>query len=457
MDGAHRAGEREKMMMMFRMSPALSVILTVIVLLPVVSAAAPVLPQDSLHKSMGVATCASSLCHGAIEKWTNSRVLQNEFITWSRRDKHARAYSVLLNDRSKEIVRKLGLGEPAHRADLCLDCHAHNVPPAKRGEQFVMSDGVSCEACHGPAGRWLQSHVERGARHQDNLTNGLYPASDYEARARLCLSCHFGTKRKFVTHRLMAAGHPRMSFELDTFTQIQPPHFQARSAKGDLQLWDGVKIWAIGQAIAAHELLEILNDPARGRNGLFPELVLFDCHACHRPMSDLRNAGVRLGVGPGVVRLNDASLLMVQQIARRVDSAGSARFAQEVESLHRAIAAGDNALVHARAVQEYLARLVPGISAYRFSENDLKGMLLGLIDDGLSGQYGDYQGAEQAVMALQAIGDFMARRGFVGATTISPGIRKLLSLLKDDEKYSSAAFATVLSDLRSSINKGANR
>ena len=29
-------------------------------------------------------------------------------------------------------------------------------------------------------------------------------------------------------------------------------------------------------------------DPNTGTSGLFPELVFFDCHACHHPMSDLR-------------------------------------------------------------------------------------------------------------------------------------------------------------------------
>jgi len=415
--------------------------------------AAPVLPQYSPHKSMGVGSCASSLCHGAVDKWTNSRILQNEYVTWSRSDKHARAYAVLLNARSKEIARKLGLSEPAHRANLCLDCHAHNVPAPQRGEGFVLADGVTCESCHGAAELWLRSHVERDARHEDNLAKGLYPASDHVARARLCLSCHFGTKDKLVTHKLMAAGHPRMSFELDTFTQIQPAHFRAK----DRQVWDSVRIWAIGQALAAHELLEILNDPQRGRAGLFPELVLFDCHACHRKMSDGRYAGLRLGVGPGVVRLNDSSLLMVLQIARSVDAAGQQRLAQQVMGLHRAVAAGDDALVHARSVQATLAQLVPRISAHRFTDKDMRDILMGLIDGGLAGQYGDYQGAEQAVMALQAVSDFMARRGALHAAAVAPSMRRLITLLDKDENYSAAAFAKALQELRSSIEKGANR
>ena len=439
-------------MMMTRMTFMVFLLLAALQV-PASTWAAPVLPQYSPHKSMGVGSCASSLCHGAVDKSTNSRILQNEYVIWSRNDKHARAYAVLLNARSKEIVRKLGLSEPAHRADLCLDCHAHNVPASLRGEGFVLADGVTCESCHGAAELWLRSHVERDARHGDNLAKGLDPASDHVARARLCLSCHFGTKDKLVTHKLMAAGHPRMSFELDTFTQIQPAHFRAK----DRQVWDGVRIWAIGQALAANALLEILNDPQRGRAGLFPELVLFDCHACHRKMSDGRYTGLRLGVGPGAVRLNDSSLLMVMQIARSVDAAGQQKLVQQIRSLHRAIAAGDDALLHARTVQASLAQLVPRISAHRFSDDDMRGMLLGLIDDGLAGQYGDYQGAEQALMALQAVADFMARRGALKAAAVAPGMRRLNTLLEKDENYSAAAFAKALQELRSSLEKKINR
>jgi hypothetical protein len=206
--------------------------------------------------------------------------------------------------------------------------------------------------------------------------------------------------------------------------------------------------------LAANALLEILNDPQRGRAGLFPELVLFDCHACHRKMSDGRYTGLRLGVGPGAVRLNDSSLLMVMQIARSVDAAGQQKLVQQIRSLHRAIAAGDDALLHARTVQ---ARLVPRISAHRFSDDDMRGMLLGLIDDGLAGQYGDYQGAEQALMALQAVADFMARRGALKAAAVAPGMRRLNTLLEKDENYSAAAFAKALQELRSSLEKKINR
>ena len=101
---------------------------------------AAALPQYSHDKSLGVGSCASSLCHGAIETWRDSNVFQNEYVTWSRSDKHARAYTVLLNDKSKAIAKRLALPKPAHESDICLDCHTHNPKPAQRTSGFQIAE-----------------------------------------------------------------------------------------------------------------------------------------------------------------------------------------------------------------------------------------------------------------------------------------------------------------------------
>lgn len=410
------------------------------------TASAATLPDQSPHRSLGVASCASSLCHGAVETWTKSRVLQNEYVTWSRMDKHARAYSVLLNKQSQDIAKNLKLAKPAHEAPECLGCHAHYVPEKLRSERFRVSDGVSCEACHGPAERYVRSHVERGATHKANVARGLYPLSDPVSRAQLCLSCHIGTTDKFVTHKIMAAGHPRMSFELDTFTQIQPPHYRFDSG----QDWDGVRVWAIGQALAASQLLDLLNSP-RGRDGLFPELVLFDCHSCHHPMRDRRDAGARLGVGPGVMRLNDSNLLMLRQIVKVAAPQSAGAFSDQVLRFHRSVAGGNDALDQARALHKMISQLVPSIGAYRFGPEDLRAILIGLVDDGLAGQYTDYHGAEQAVMAVQSVADFMQKRGVIRSASIAQSMKKLMAAVAHDEKYRAATFQEALRDLKSGL------
>ena len=415
------------------------------------AANAQTLPYQAKGQHLGVVNCANSLCHGSVSAWKDANILQNEYVTWSRVDKHAtRAYHVLLEERSQRIAKNLGIKEPAHQAKLCLDCHAHNPPAAQRGERFKVADGVSCEACHGPAEGWIQSHVAPGASHADNVKRGLYPTNEPVAQARLCLSCHFGNRDKFVTHRMMGAGHPRMSFELDTFSQTQPPHFVVdadwRKRKGE---WDSVRVWAIGQALAAGELLDVLLDPKRSRDGLFPELVVFDCHACHHPMSDVRWSP-RTNTSPGRIRLNDANLLMLRQIVRRALPAEDANaFAQRVNELHKAVAGdGGDALESARAMKSTIDATVARLAAHAFSAADLRAMLGGLVEDGLAGQYRDYAGAEQATMAIGSLLAFLARRGELkDVRAANAAMDRLHETVRDDEKYRADRFQAALAEL----------
>ena len=411
------------------------------------------LPYQSADQTVGVVNCASGLCHGSVRPYKESNVLQTEYVTWSRVDKHARAFLTLANAQSKRIAQKLGIDDPA-KAKLCLDCHAHNVPVARRGERFNLEDGVSCEACHGPAGRWLPAHVEDKATHEKNVANGLYALADPVARARLCLSCHFGNADRFVTHKLMAAGHPRMSFELDTFTSVEPAHFRPDTDwEKRKRVWDGVQVWAIGQAMAVSELMAVLADPKRSHDGLFPELVLFDCHACHHPMSDKRWAPRVPALGPGAVRLNDSSMLMARQIARVVEPALGARVAQTMDQLQKAAAGrGGDAVTLARTLKAEMDELVKRLQKRTFAEKEMRAVLAGLIDDGLNGQYHDYAGAEQATMAIGSVANFMYQRGILkSASSVNGGLAQLQAAVGNDERFKPDQFAAALRAFRGTV------
>ena len=410
------------------------------------------LPYQVKDKSMGVVNCANSLCHGSVQPWKDANVLQNEYVTWSRVDKHARAYKVLFNEQSARIAKNLGLGNAAE-AKVCLDCHAHNVAKAQRGERFKFDDGVSCEACHGPSERWLPKHVEDGAKHAGNLEAGLFPTDDPTERARLCLSCHFGNADRFVTHRMMGAGHPRLSFELETFTTVEPAHFKIDSDwEKRKRLWDGVKVWAIGQALAVSETLDLLTDPKRGRDGFFPELVLFDCHACHHPMSDKRWAPRIAGLGPGVVRLNDSSMLMVRAIARVVDPELGNRIVSKMSQLQQMVAGGGDAVGTARALKADVAQLTAELDRRTLTAADMRGVLEALVDEGLNGQFRDYAGAEQATMAIGSVTNFMYQKGFLkSARDINGGLANLQAAVANDERYSPGQFEAALRNFRGTV------
>ncbi len=388
------------------------------------------LPDQSPDKTLGLVNCSSALCHGSVTPWQSSPVTQNEYVVWSRLDKHARAYNVLLTDRSRSIANKLGLSKPAHEAKECLDCHAHNPPPALADARHKLTDGVGCEGCHGPSSQWIASHTAPNANHADNISHGLYPTDDPQARARLCLSCHLGNTEKYVNHRTMAAGHPRLSFELETFTNLQPAHFKIDKdyvqRKG---AFNSSKVWALGQAVAVGTQMDLLVDPLRGRDGVFPEPTLFDCHACHHPMADQRrtpHTAFGSSISPGLIRLNDANLLMLRLILRQLDTGLYNNFRQATADLNKALAGNGKFDERAHAVRQQAQHAADKIAQSGFDGSSLRAMALMLVDDGIAGLYPDYSGAEQATMAMGSLVTTMVQSGQINnVAALNKGLGQL--------------------------------
>jgi hypothetical protein len=377
--------------------------------------ATPPARADDRATHLGVASCAGSNCHGATQRQDGSSVQQNEYITWSTRDKHRLAYKVLLEDRAIRMAQALGLPD-AKSAPVCLECHADYVTPDQRGREFQLSDGVGCEACHGGASNWLGVHIS-GVGHQQNLAAGLYPTEKPIARAELCLNCHFGDGKRFVDHRLYGAGHPRLSFELDTFTAAEPAHFLVD--KGYLQrkgLITDMQVWATGQAVTVIRRMQALLDPSHNHQGIFPQPALFDCTSCHHPYDPFHPRPNPAGLEPGLVKLDDASALMLC-IAAGGLAPGAAAAVQDTNAAldHATMAAWPAVEHHAHALEHIAAELTPRLAAHDFTAEDMRGVAGALIALGLAA--GDYQygRAEQITMGLEAVVGAMQSSGLIGS------------------------------------------
>ncbi len=415
-------------------------------------------PQYSKDKHLGVGSCSNSTCHGSIQPWKKSNILQNEYITWTKEDNHSRkAYSVLTNKLSKRIARNLGLKDPAHEANICLDCHADNIPVDIRGERFDIADGVGCEACHGGSERWIESHTSSETTHEENLKNGLYPTEDPVARATLCYSCHFGDKNKLVTHRIMGAGHPRLRFELDTFTATQPAHYVIdKDYRKRKPVFSGVQIWAIGQAIGMRSNLDLLLDAKRGRDGIFPELVLFDCHACHKTMDKAswrRRSGT--GLPPGIVRLNDANFIMLRHILKAVDAKLAKQLRSQTRALHRSVINGNTALRRAAAaVRTTTEKAIKELANHEFSDGDVIVILKSIIAEGLKGELRDYASAEQTMMAANNVVVVLDNAKAINdaqLNKLNKALDKMFEVTKNDKVYRPGKFTAALKSLKSAI------
>ncbi|NQX95710.1 MAG: hypothetical protein HRT64_12470, partial [Erythrobacter sp.] len=282
--------------------------------------------MSSSARYEGVATCAGSTCHGRAEG-NGAVVRQDEISTWqspsSQSGAHSRAYAVLAGKRGQQIADSLGLG-PATQAADCLGCHATFAPKKQRGPRFSLSDGVGCESCHGPAENWLASHYARPATHASNVADGLIPLDQPQVRAANCLDCHYGSKNRgqFVTHAMMAAGHPRVSFELDLFSALQQHHDEDedyRSRKGRM---NSVRFWAVGQAEAVKRSTGLFTDPTYGMEGAFPQFYFYDCHSCHREIQDSDDRRLTFeanGERPipfGNPPFNDENIIMLSAVAK---------------------------------------------------------------------------------------------------------------------------------------------
>jgi len=404
------------------------------------------LPQVSESMHEGVATCAASQCHGSAVPREGSNVSQNEYVNWTQNDSHSRAYEVLSNDLSRDMAARMGLAS-ARTAGICLDCHADNISADKRGERFQISDGVGCEACHGGAQNWLATHYNVPAvTHQNNIDAGLYPTESVAPRAELCLSCHLGTRDKFATHRIMAAGHPRLSFELDTFTELwrtagRQPHYRVDEDYRERKVAPTHSYtWAVGVLAEARQRLGLILDPQFSGDSMFPELGLYDCHACHRTMKAVqwRRLPRHGNAGPGVPFINDGTLVMSLAMVKAIAPEQATRLADALTALH---VAGSSSVAAIRAAAANLDGILRTIQS-RLSPGTIRNrgdtVLREILASAAEGNFLDYVSAEQAFMAVQMLAIELHD------AELEAALDDLAASLQDDETFQPDQFSRLL-------------
>ncbi len=267
---------------------------------------------------VGTSSCTAVNCHGGNPA---KAIVGSEHTVWLQNDMHANAYNVLLNETSQRMAKLLKLEKPAHESPLCLNCHAPvaDAPfPTSLAAQHadLVIEGVSCEACHGAASKWLGPHVRadwKAKSVEQKAEFGFRDTKDFWQRAKLCADCHVGAPGRDVNHDLYAAGHPRLFFELSAFHAMMPTHWDkhadraranrvTQTAKGaaiERSSLDA-QLWAIGQVASAEAALDLLMHRAKTSEAVadrpekytssnavpsWPELAETACFACHHDLA----------------------------------------------------------------------------------------------------------------------------------------------------------------------------
>lgn len=425
----------------------------------------PLRAEGSGARYEGVASCAGSTCHGRAEG-NGAVVRQDELLHWqepsSQGGAHSRAYAALTGRRGQQIAASLGLGS-ATSASECLGCHATVTPPQPRGESFQLSDGVGCESCHGASSAWLPVHYTVGASHAGNLALGMKPLEDPMVRAGVCLDCHFGSARsgQFVTHQMMAAGHPRVSYELDLFSALQQHHDEDADYLARKPRTDSVRLWAVGQALAVQRSVSLFAQAGLGMQGIFPEFYFYDCHSCHRTITDGPERKLTFQTNParpipfGTPPYNDENIIMLSAVARVLAPGQASAFDGAARQFHAAMGQGRGQTVAAAGKLGAAAGALARTLAQQGYTSDSAFQVISTIaGQAVSPRFTDYAGSVQAVMAVDTLLNALVREGRVtvgAAAGIRAEINRAYGAVREPNSYNPSAFRAALGSAARSV------
>ena len=332
-----------------------------------IAIAAMVFAQEAAGQNLFRGTTECLRCHDKPTKNDTaqgvlSRVRLIEAVIWEDKDKHSNSYRNLSSSLGQQIG-KLLKADVLNAATGCIQCHTPAIDAAKWENGVVQaSEGVGCEACHGPSSNWAEDHDDF------ELWSRVSPASKKDrgwidvrsavARAENCVSCHVGSAAdgRVITHAMYAAGHPTLSgFEIESFASKMPRHWHYPYEKpgGASPSFDRTQNLLTASVVAVRMSVELsmADATAPREEDRWPELARFDCFACHHDLdgddesgqSQFRTAG---GV-PGRPQLTVGCMPLVA-VAAHVAKGGTAdkdlaELAKQLQAPFQSSAFGDSA------------------------------------------------------------------------------------------------------------------
>jgi len=393
----------------------------------------------------GSGSCSAVACHGSIAPRPRADILRNEHTTWISNDRHARAFESLFGAQAERIMRNLAGGKesfkPASQDHRCLACHTTPRSAAVLARTSWMNpDGVGCESCHGASGSWLGPHTTEAWKartdRREKEKQGLKNTKDLAPRAEVCAGCHVGEHSQTglldrdVNHDLIAAGHPRLYFELAAFLANMPPHWTEKDENADSR--DRTKpaadfparAWAIGRLVTLRASLELLAARATDLPGTaWPEFSEYGCFSCHHSLRDetWRRARPRASAGTvaGTPVWGSWPLPLIDELIETLGATSDARsYTESLGRLAREMAKPNprRTVVNqeSRQAVESLNRYLMGPGARHFQAGEVDHLIAALDQPEAWKRVASWDEAAQRYLALlwlrQASVDFAGDR-----------------------------------------------
>ncbi|HEX6895968.1 MAG TPA: hypothetical protein VF146_11890, partial [Bryobacteraceae bacterium] len=275
----------------------------------------------------------------------------------------------------------------------------------------------------------------------------MYNTRDLVKRTERCLTCHLGTGDKSVDHELIAAGHPDLYFELDSFLSVMPPHW--KDVDKDPLL--GVRALAVGQAV---QLREQLKRVAReSQSGIWPEYAELDCFACHHNLVAAKDSWRQergyASRRPGNPPFNLSRYVVLREVVQQADPAAAQQLNSEVDKVSTLVTAlgSDRKQVSAEAASasEIADRVAQRLNGMTFDQPMTLRLMKGIASDGDSIANQGERAAEQATMALDSL--FVAytkNTRLANEAQIRASLNALFKQLEDPSAYNGFQLAVAL-------------
>jgi Cytochrome c554 and c-prime len=451
------------------------------------------------------------LCHGDAPRMKD----HSDFIgvapaeIWSTLDKHGQSF-LLLKDKSRQLTNQIlgfdlreaftgdemtslsqdeRVAEKVQTVKSCLRCHATRPKDAEdptgqhRGPVEPLARGVSCQACHGPAGEWVQAHADKWWRrvsHQAKSKLGFTNVRDGVVRTNLCAGCHVGSvaEEKFVKHEWYAAGHPPLpGFEYAAFAAQMPAHWKPLLDKGDFDgrtaasrpIPDGkeermalrrrnidiaeadikanyreanfplaqddaplanlprtqevILSGAVVLKTYAGLVGDYAEEAAKGnKNFNWPEFALYDCASCHHELRRKDGLASRPGPSgpPGRPPMPRwTSALLGLATERKAELDGSLR-ALEVAFTQRPFGDPKQIAAATGKLRPQLQELCQELGRAKFDEERMAKSLSILLGSSTTAETRDYASARQVAWAIQGLRQDMAKMPYGFAPPLDP-------------------------------------
>jgi hypothetical protein len=285
----------------------------------------------------------------------------------------------------------------------------------------------------------------------------MYDTRDLTRRAEKCLSCHLGTGEKEVDHTMIAAGHPDLTFQLDTFSSAMPRHWKAPA---DSSAWLSVRELAVGQAVQLREALNRLNRRASGPH--WPEFAEYECFACHHslttPEASWRQAAGYRSRPPGAPVWNPSTYAVFRHVAAGVDAGTMQQLTVQLVEVQRISgnpANKEDLAARAKDAAALTDQITQQLKSQPYDRNLTTKLLQEIADDSETISAEGERSAEQATMALDSLSlAYEKNEQVANQAQLRAAINDLFQQLGNPSAYNAPKFAQQMQKVAKLVPRG---